>query len=294
MMRSRLSGLGNILATIDLSWLLMAVLSSLMVLTASSLRLQLLFKLSNVSFKITEIMRLILLGFFFNNFMPSTIGGDVMKLYFAKKRAGGVIKSIAVIAADRFLGGAALVFMAAVGFFFGRRIVTHWFVPWVIMGAALIVIIGVFFIYSMTVKNLIIIILEKFKQKNIIKHFSSLSEIFSQMRGSKLLFFAFLSSLFSWLCMGLGVYCMARSLSVVLPVALFLIIVPVISLVSCLPSINGLGIREGAFIYFFKGFMPSEQAFALSLLFLAHIILGSFYGGFLYLLSGGIKEQGEN
>jgi hypothetical protein len=51
-----------------------------------------------------------------------------------------------------------------------------------------------------------------------------------------------------------------------------------------LPSLNGLGIREGAFIYFLTPYMGKEYAAALGILWLGLLILLSVIGGAIYLI----------
>ena len=51
---------------------------------------------------------------------------------------------------------------------------------------------------------------------------------------------------------------------------------------TLLPSLNGLGVREGGFVYLLSPYMPSEKAFALSILVLASLVLYSVIGGFIY------------
>ena len=66
-------------------------------------------------------------------------------------------------------------------------------------------------------------------------------------------------------------------------IKLFLI-VPLVWAISMLPSLNGLGVREGAFVYFLKGDIGADAAFAVSILWLGVIIIYSIIGGILNLL----------
>jgi uncharacterized membrane protein YbhN (UPF0104 family) len=67
--------------------------------------------------------------------------------------------------------------------------------------------------------------------------------------------------------------------------------VPLVWAVSMLPSLNGLGVREGAFVYFFKGYIGPEKAFAVSLLWLGMIMMNSLIGG-VYQLVYPVKIEG--
>ncbi|MFA4992012.1 MAG: lysylphosphatidylglycerol synthase domain-containing protein, partial [Candidatus Omnitrophota bacterium] len=62
------------------------------------------------------------------------------------------------------------------------------------------------------------------------------------------------------------------------------LMIPLIWTVSMLPSLNGLGVREGAFVYFLKGHIGPEKAFAVSILWLGGVMLNGLVGGILHLL----------
>ena len=60
-----------------------------------------------------------------------------------------------------------------------------------------------------------------------------------------------------------------------------------------LPSIGGLGVREGAFVAFFAALAGRDTAFAVSLLLLSGLLVVSFLGGLVYLWWGvsGVRTE---
>jgi uncharacterized membrane protein YbhN (UPF0104 family) len=64
------------------------------------------------------------------------------------------------------------------------------------------------------------------------------------------------------------------------------LIVPMIHVIGIIPvAINGIGLREGAFVYFFTQMGISlSQAFALSLLFRLGSLIPSLVGGYFCML----------
>ena len=81
----------------------------------------------------------------------------------------------------------------------------------------------------------------------------------------------------------LTVYFFIRALSRDINFFYVLLLTPVVHLMSMLPSINGLGVREGAFVYFFKNLIGLHEASALAILFLFMLLLSSVLGGFIYM-----------
>ena len=66
----------------------------------------------------------------------------------------------------------------------------------------------------------------------------------------------------------------------------YFILLPIVWLVAMIPiSINGLGLREGAFVVLFVSIgMSKEAAIAISVLFLAQAMLQGLIGGVLFLV----------
>ena len=67
----------------------------------------------------------------------------------------------------------------------------------------------------------------------------------------------------------------------------YFILLPIVWLVAMIPiSINGLGLREGAFVVLFVSIgMSKEAAIAISVLFLAQAMLQGLIGGVLFLIN---------
>jgi hypothetical protein len=60
---------------------------------------------------------------------------------------------------------------------------------------------------------------------------------------------------------------------------------PIVSVVSLLPSINGLGLREGASVLLFGPLIGNANAFAVSILVVATLLLASLAGALIYAMS---------
>jgi len=80
-------------------------------------------------------------------------------------------------------------------------------------------------------------------------------------------------------------YLIFRSLGVEVPLVYCLIFIPLISALSLLPiSFNGLGIREGGYIFFFSQIgLNMTQAVSASLVFFVLVVLTSLIGGIAFV-----------
>jgi uncharacterized protein (TIRG00374 family) len=82
----------------------------------TSWRIFLLFKAQGLSYSEKLCFQINLIGFFFNNFLPASIGGDAMRAYyFARARRQNLAPILATLLYDRLLGLIALVLLAFIG-----------------------------------------------------------------------------------------------------------------------------------------------------------------------------------
>jgi uncharacterized protein (TIRG00374 family) len=94
------------------------------------------------------------------------------------------------------------------------------------------------------------------------------------------------------------VYFLARSIHIDLPIGVYFLFMPFVTLFSLVPSIGGLGVREASTVYMFRHLIPLNQAVAFSLLFDLFLYGVGASCGILYAVRGGaslreIEELGE-
>jgi len=98
--------------------LVQIVLAGLFLILAyvlASWRLFLLFKVQDFPFSPKLCFEINLIGLFFNNFLPASIGGDAMRAYYFAKGRGKTAPVLATLVYDRLLGFMALVVLACLG-----------------------------------------------------------------------------------------------------------------------------------------------------------------------------------
>jgi hypothetical protein len=85
----------------------------------------------------------------------------------------------------------------------------------------------------------------------------------------------------------LGYYLLGQAVGADLPVGNYFLLVPIISALLLVPSVGGLGIREGATVFFLKQMGATEsQALALALAYDLTLIITGLIGAILYLAQG--------
>lgn len=239
-----------------------------------------------------RLLSIYFVGMFFNNFLPTMVGGDIVKGYYLYKysRKGDV--AIASIFMDRYSGFAALMVITALTLIPGYSLIAGTPLPgffalllggFVVM--SLILWVGPLHSGAMKLAN-------RVHFYGINKKIDTLYKmLMSYKRRGDILVKAFVCSLIVQCGVMIGYYVLGRGLGLELPLAYYFLFIPLTTVIAMLPiSLSGLGIREGAFVFLFTmAGATKEQALTLSLLWFAVGVIVSLIGGVEYVRMGGKK-----
>ncbi|MBU0635297.1 MAG: flippase-like domain-containing protein [Candidatus Omnitrophica bacterium] len=290
LMRGRLDNLSEILKSVKPGFFFAGLFVNMLVVIWAGLRIRLLFLVHKINFNLEESIRLVLIAQFFNNFLPSTVGGDVVKVYYAKHRSGGMLKPFSAVFIDRLIGMASLVFLASVSLLLRGDLIKNSGIKIAVAAMSVIFLALVLFFSNDTIAGKLAWVFKNIKIFNFTQRLKEIYKAVAVFRQTKQLWWAGLFALCTHISVAVGTYLLALSLSLQVPLFIFFVLMPVIGVLSNLPSLNGLGVREGAFVYVFGGLLKPEMALALSILFLSQLIVISLLGGITYLFTGGLKE----
>lgn len=265
-------------------WLFIAALAlQIVAIILVALRLRLLFSVNAISFSIVQTVKLTFVGEFFNGFLPS-FGGDIVKGYYASKNGAKRVDVYTAVFLDRIFGFFSIFLLAALALLFTTHSQEENPIIYLVL-SLLTVFFLIFLLYPLLFK-LGLSLLEKLRLTRI-HEFATLLFTAAKSYGSAkpvvigTLLLSIVGKLFSILAV--AVLC----LSLGAPVSLLnlLWIVPVAFAAGMLPSINGMGVREGAFVYFISGQIGLEMALSVSILWLSLFLFISALGGLAYVLS---------
>ncbi len=224
---------------------------------------------------------------FFNLFLPTLIGGDIVRGYAIYRITEGQDASIASILADRLSGFAALVGIALItlGLAYGQIRDPQVAVMILTVAAAFSVMIAVLLHDQMKERAsglLRIIGLARFQAK-----LQGLVEALQRYRGHRrALGQAIALSVLLQALIIVTYYLIGAGLNLGVPIAYFFLYVPLITFVAMLPvSVAGLGVREGGVVYFFaKVGVDAATALTMSLAWFSLTLVVSSLGGLAFLL----------
>jgi len=275
----------SILSGSNKTFILSAVLINMLFSIAIAYRLKMLMSGQKIFVSIKDAVYLTFIGYFFNNFLPTAIGGDIAKAYYASKKTNNKAASYAAVLADRILGLVATLLIALAGVIFMGKDMDNKFILWAVALAFFLLAAMLFMLFKKNDLEAAAFsggrgIFHTIKEK-VLKLYTAVNFY----RNSPVLMIKVIAlSLLLQTGAIASIYFFILSVGGSIPIFRLFFIIPLIWTVSMLPSLNGLGVREGAFVYFLKGYIGPEKGFTISLLWLGLIMLYSLTGGILHLL----------
>jgi len=269
------------------AWVLLALISYVFVQAISVWRWHRLLRAQHVDVTTETLRESIWVSLFFNNFLPSNIGGDVVRIADTASAAGSKTLATTVVLVDRVLGLTALVVVASFGAFAASLVGIH--VPgarwlWIVAATGVLVAIRVIAIPKVT--NYLLAPLRLLKKPWVDERVQRLQDAIDRFRETpSALAGAFAGALVVQITVVAFYLLMAQGLSVPLPILLGAVLIPVSMVVQMAPlSINGFGVREAVFAFFFRRFgLPVDAAVALSLVSTGFVMGLSLVGGYMFL-----------
>jgi uncharacterized protein (TIRG00374 family) len=276
------------------NWWYMALLLALNfgMVVLSAWKWRILLHRKGITDSLPSLLRLYILGNFFNNFLPSMIGGDSARGVILGRKTGRMADVFLSIFMERFTGFVTLVSLTSLAV-----ILNH---PFIHIGnlkticlAALAATCAVGFLtfsrrgFAFLVRIVFRLIPGggRFGEKLTDLHHS-----LQEFRSHRLEFAGImLLSLSFHVLTGINIYLACLALNYQPNFLEMVIVTPFILLLSVLPvTINGVGLWEGSFVLFFSLLgIPKSLALSVALLLRLKTLLISSFGGIFYLQEKG-------
>jgi uncharacterized protein (TIRG00374 family) len=271
------------LRRIDMLWFAAALAIHLLGIVVRAYRWSLLIASLGAPVPFGRLLYLYFVGNFFNTFLPTGIGGDVVKIIELAPERGGVV-AFSTVFVDRLTGilGSSLIALAAVVTLPGD-------VPPEIQTLVVVVSGGIVFAtLALTQGKYLDRLIWRSRFFSNLPFAGKLHKVYAALTfysvgaitRATLVSFPFTLTLIA------TQVALARALGLDIDARYFVIFTPIVALAQVLPiSLNGLGIREGAFAVLFSsvGVAPSD-AVAMSLLYQLLRALTGLLGGVLYII----------
>lgn len=281
-------GVGELLDTLrqaDVRYLLLSIAVTPLLIGVSVAKWQVLLKAQGYEATFFYLFKLYLVGYFFNNFLPSNVGGDVVRMYELGSHIDDNARGAASVFMERFTGLLVLAVLAAFSFLTNLTL----FNDTALTLAMAVVIAGVFGILWMVFDPRLLNLVEKivkfeFAQKILAKFKKFYSALQAYREHRRAMLIAMLLSVAFYVLAVLNVY--LSSLTFHQPVSLLdvTVVVPIIMVVAMMPlTFNGYGIQEWAYVLLYPRIgLPATVGLSAIVLIRAKNLVAALIGGLAY------------
>lgn len=271
----------------SLLWTLLALGIYLVQMIVSAWRWNLLLVQQGFEIGQRRLLASYLVAAFFNNFLPSNIGGDVIRIRDTAGPAGSKTLAATIVLIDRGIGLMGLVFVAAVGATWAGGAGAVPVLPaWLWAGFAAGALVSAPAVIAPAGVGRLLQPLTVFHPEWVGSRITRVTEILGRFRERPAcLLYTFGGAVVVQGLLVLFYAAVARALHFDVPVAHLAVVVPISFVVQMVPvSVNGFGVREATFSLYFKSLhLPIEWALALSLGSTALVMFFSLSGAVVWL-----------
>jgi uncharacterized protein (TIRG00374 family) len=283
--RAKFPEIGRTLAAASWGWLAVAFSLHTLGLLFSAYRWQILAKAQGDHIPLGYLAKSYIVGRFFNTFLPTSIGGDVVRIWDGAKYSTSFVKSSAIVVVERMTGIIVLFVFALLASLLrldmARRIPVIGIA--LLLGAAGLVAIAAFFLP--TVGRL----LRKGPDHGFLRRLFDKLRLFrgtiTDYRSHPA---AFLRATIWAVLLQLNVVIyyilIGRSLGLIIPALDYFVFIPLVLLLQIIPiTINGLGVREGAYVAVFAFYgLSASAAWSFAVVEIAFGLIVGLIGAALY------------
>ena len=255
------------------AYLLPAVFAYLLVQVACAYRWKVLAELQGLSAPMKKFVLYYYIGMFLNLFLPSSIGGDIGRCYLLSKGRAHMKQAVLSVLADRGIGFAAMTAIGLAALSQSSIPVIPPALRWVlcILGGLL----------------LLVFLIPFSARSRIETAWPWLSPVMNYWKSPGLLVCLFsLSLVLQASVIGLHIL-IGEAVGLALPPGYYFVFIPLVIAVSMIPiSLNGLGLREGAYVFFLRqAGVPIEAGMAFGLSWFLILFASGMVGGLAWIAS---------
>lgn len=285
--QTNLSQVWRLLRLVNWRWLIVAFSLHGLGLLISAIRWQILTKAQGNNVPLKFLIQSYLVGTFFNNFLPTRFGGDIVRIWDGTRYSQTLIKSSAIVIVER-LTGLLVLFLFALIVAIVRLDLAHQS-PFIWAALAL----GAFGFSSLF--TFLILPWPRFLRSSsrskllgslMDKAFALRQTIINYRYQKKAFALAMVWALGLQLNVVVYYFLIGQALKLSVPFIDYFMVIPVVHFIQLIPiTINGLGLREGAYIEIFAFYSISPQAsFSFSMIDVAFVLILGIIGGIIYIL----------
>ena len=260
-------------------------------LIAVAFRLRFVIQVHDTKFSFAAAYYVNLIALFFNNVLPSSVGGEMMKAYYLYKNSKGNVSVFSAVVVDRLFGLVTMLLISiSTIFFFDSAQGSHKIMGSIVMLAAITVTLAVF-IFNKKIVDTLCQLHIPLLPAIFIEKIKDIYRAMYEYREHRAIFGNCIAlTVVGQTTFIIANFLLAKSLAIDIPLTFFFFFVPILLIMGVAPSVNGIGVREATFLFYLTEFTTSEKALALSLLTTFFMILVGMIAGVIYAFKGDLSS----
>lgn len=271
----------------DIGLLLVGIVVGLFGVIISAYQWQSLLSAERVHIDLRRLVNLYLVGIAFNHFLPTGMGGDLVKAYYIGKEANNHMRSASAVIMSRVTGFWGMLLIAVPVVIIWHIYFMIAFIMYFALSCLLmcLVLVGIFWLVTLLPKL----------TSRWLKGHAFTSTLRHSIARPQTMCLATLFGMVFHITAALNYYSLAIALHIdTVPIVFYLAAIPFVALISFLPiSFNGFGLRESAIVYIFSVLnywhIAHEESLILALLMDTQLLLFGLIGSCIYFAMGTSK-----
>lgn len=279
------------LKQIDTLYIVLSIVLFLSAVLIISLRWKILLDAHTIHIPYLKTFAFYLIGFFFNNFLPTIIGLDLIRAVYVSNAYGKRAECFASVISEKAIGILGILVLGV--FFLPLFLLKDRFIAFIFAGFLALTVLFTAGIFFFPKRRRLRGLAWAFKLRILSSIKESLARFYDALyyykdRKSSLFLTLLLSVAYQIILVSIFFF-IGRALSLSIPYYYFLAFVPVINIGSMIPiTPNGIGIRETLCMYLFGlAGVESSLSILISIIFFAVALLISLSGAVIFMVGFG-------
>jgi len=271
-------------------WLVAAFLMIYLGKVLTTWRWQAILNAQGIRVPFFKLMASVFVGQFFNSLLPTTVGGDASRAYDVARYSKEAAASVTSVLMDRLIGVFALSLLSVLALVIGYQLgedISFFVFP--VAAVFLVCFTSLVLIFNAALVSKVNGFLKRLRLAKLARQIELASLSLRQLSQQKgVLLLAFLISLVLQINVVLFYYLISLSLHLDVSLLYYFMVITIALVVLLLPfSINGIGVREGIFVYLLGGLgVASPDAIALSWISFGLMLPQGLTGGVILAVRG--------
>ena len=275
---------GRTIGHVDPTFLGLSIALMPLIVAVSAWKTRVLMMARGHAISLPACIRLYLIGMFFNNFLPTNVGGDVVRGYMLGQRTGEMAEAMACVFVERLTGLMTLAWMVVVAAFFAPDEVTDARIRGSVLLFLGLCAVLFWLIFDRRFRRFTAA-RQRIKLVAKIGRFQDAVQTFHGHRGA--MGWCLALSVAFYLLAALNIYWSARAFRAALSYPQGFLVTPIVAVVSMFPSVGGIGVAEWAYVYGLGRFgLAPTVALSTAFLIRVKVVVLSLIGGWSYAVRG--------